>query len=182
MESTSLFLVAQVVAIGVMAIAYGFAVQRRDIGWVDVGWAAGMGLVSIAYAVLADGFVWRKCLVAGMAVAWSFRLAGYILKRVQNSEEDARYQSLRRRWGQHTNRYALVLFMAESLLITLFSVPFLVVMCNPNPALTGWDIAGVLIWIVAIAGETLSDRQLHRFRSQAENRSRTCREGLGDIA
>lgn len=178
MQVTELLFLAQGVALLVMGITFLLAVRSRDIGWVDVGWTVGMGIIALLHAGFSEGVLWRRALVAALAAAWSFRLAGYILARIQHAEEDARYRTLRERWGPRTNRYAFVLFMAESLLITLFSVPFLLAMHNPNPALTGWDVAAVLIWVIAVAGESIADRQLQHFRSQTTNRARTCREGL----
>ena len=60
----------------------------------------------------------------------------------------------------------------------LFSLPFLIVMRNPDPSLTGWDMAGIVIWMVAVAGETVADNQLQRFRSRPANSTSTCRECL----
>ena len=178
LSHSQLLILAQGAAFAVMGVTFLLSVRRRDLGWVDVGWTAGLGLVAILFAGLTEGVPWRRGLVAVLAAAWSFRLAGYILRRILTHEEDARYLALRKHWGRRTNRYAFVLFMAESFLITLFAVPFLIVMRNPNPALSGWDVAGVLIWIVSVAGEGTADRQLHRFRSLPENRSLTCRNGL----
>jgi len=39
-------------------------------------------------------------------------------------------------------------------------------------------VAGVLVWVIAVAGEALADAQLARYRSVPANRGRTCRVGL----
>ena len=44
-------------------------------------------------------------------------------------------------------------------------------------ALTLFDVLGVLLWIVSVAGEAAADRQLARFRADPSNRRKTCREG-----
>jgi steroid 5-alpha reductase family enzyme len=40
------------------------------------------------------------------------------------------------------------------------------------------EITAVGLWLVAIIGETVADRQLAAFRANPDNRGRTCRSGL----
>ena len=49
---------------------------------------------------------------------------------------------------------------------------------NPSPGLRLQDAVGVVVLIVAIAGEGLSDAQLRRFRADPANRDRICDAGL----
>jgi steroid 5-alpha reductase family enzyme len=41
-----------------------------------------------------------------------------------------------------------------------------------------WLVSAVLIWVFAVAGETLADAQLARFRTTPGNQGLVCREGL----
>ncbi len=155
--------------------------QRRsgNAGIVDVGWSAGMGLAALLYAILLDGYAPRVWLVTALVMAWSFRLAGYILfNRVLGREEDGRYTRLREYWGNAAPRNFFFFFQAQALLVVVFSIPYLMVMLNPAPTLGLWDVLGVAIWLIAVAGESIADRQLARFRSDPANKGRTCRAGL----
>ena len=69
-------------------------------------------------------------------------------------------------------------FQLQAAAIGLFSLPPLVVMQNPHPPFHLWDLAGVLLWIVAVTGEAAADRQLAAFRSKSWNKDRVCRIGL----
>ncbi len=60
----------------------------------------------------------------------------------------------------------------------LFSMPFLVVAFNTRPAPDGWSVAAVIVWLAAVGGESLADRQLARFRADPMNRGKACRAGL----
>jgi steroid 5-alpha reductase family enzyme len=60
----------------------------------------------------------------------------------------------------------------------IFSIPFLVAMTLRSQGLGAWVAAGVLVWVVAVTGEALADRQLAAFRADQTNRGRTCRVGL----
>jgi steroid 5-alpha reductase family enzyme len=51
-------------------------------------------------------------------------------------------------------------------------------MQNPSPTFTLWELAGGLLWLAAVGGEWVADRQLVRFRADPVNRGRTCRDGL----
>jgi steroid 5-alpha reductase family enzyme len=56
-------------------------------------------------------------------------------------------------------------------------LPFLPATANPTARLTGWDLTGILVCGLALSMESLSDRQLKRFRRNPANQGRTCREG-----
>jgi len=57
-------------------------------------------------------------------------------------------------------------------------VPFLPVVYFDQPVPRWSDVLAIAVWIVAIAGEGVADRQLARFRADPENRGKTCRAGL----
>jgi steroid 5-alpha reductase family enzyme len=152
---------------------------RHDAGVVDVGWAVGLGALAVLYAVFASGDPLRRFLVAAMAGMWSLRLAWYILtNRVLGKPEDARYRTLRAAWGEGAQGRFFVFFQAQALVDVILSLVFLVAMTNPQPGLGLPGVAGVLVWLAAVVGETVADRQLAAFRANLANRGRTCRVGL----
>ena len=156
-------------------------VQRRtrDAGIVDVGWAAGLGVLALLYAALVDGDPGRRALVAVLAATWSFRLAGYLLvDRIVGKPEDGRYQTLRARWGARAQARFFVFFQVQALVDVILSLTFLVAMRKGAAPLDALDVAGVAVWVLAVAGESVADRQLARFRADPANRGRTCRAGL----
>jgi steroid 5-alpha reductase family enzyme len=156
-------------------------VQRAtsDAGIVDVGWAAGLGILAVLYALLTPGESTRRLLVAVLAGAWSLRLALYLLtNRVLGKPEDGRYRTLRLKWGKRAQSRFFVFFQAQAVLVAVFSLPFLVAMANPRQGLGVWGLAGVVVWVVAVVGESVADRQLAVFRADPANRGRTCRTGL----
>ena len=68
-------------------------------------------------------------------------------------------------------------FQAQALLDVVLSLSFLVAIRNTS-SWGGGDFLGVLIWVVAVVGESVADRQLERFRTEPANRGKTCRMGL----
>jgi len=162
----------------VMAALWALQRARRDAGVVDVGWAAGLGVLAVLYAAAGSGPPLRRALVAAMATTWSLRLAWHLLAdRIVGKAEDGRYRTLRERWGKQAQPRFFAFFQVQALVDAILSVPFLVAMRVRAP-LRAWDAAGVLVWAVAVSGEALADAQLARFRADPANRGRTCRVGL----
>jgi steroid 5-alpha reductase family enzyme len=152
--------------------------RSKNAGIVDVGWAAGLGLLAIFYALLGDGYIIRRLLLSVFAVVWSARLAFYIFLRSLGRPEDGRYQTLRQAWGTRQQLYFFLFFQAQALLDVILSLPFLIIACDPTPALNIWDTAAGLIWLISMMGESLADWQLARYRQIPDNRGKTCRNGL----
>jgi steroid 5-alpha reductase family enzyme len=164
---------------GALLMAIGWAWQRRhaDIGIVDVLWSAGVGLAAIVIAVQGEGGVITRTLLALLGAAWAARLAWHIGRRVRGEPEDGRYAHLRRHWHGHQGKI-FGFFQFQAGLVVLFALPFTAVAANPDRGQWGWWSAAVLVWIASVAGETVADCQLARFRADPGNRGRTCRSGL----
>lgn len=145
---------------------------------VDPGWAFGLPLLAVTYALLGPGYSWRRWLIAGMAVIWGVRLGAYLLLRIVGKPEEGRYQELRRQWKSHLALKFLVFFEFQALLDLLLSLPFLLATLNPEPALSPLEYAGFAIWLVALAGEVFADAQLAAFKHDPASRGQVCQSGL----
>jgi steroid 5-alpha reductase family enzyme len=161
----------------VMTAGWLWQRKHRNAGIVDVLWTSGIGGGAILYAALLDGAPRPRALLAILAGLWSLRLALHLARRVFGEPEDGRYLQLREHWHGHQGKMFLM-FQFQALLIVLFAVPFLAVARNPTAAPTLWTVAGIAIWLASIAGESIADRQLARFRADPAHRGRTCRAGL----
>lgn len=114
-----------------------------------------------------------------MASIWGWRLALYLLTtRVIGHPEEGRYVQLRAEWKTNLPGKFFVFFQAQALLAVLLSIPFLVATINPAPGLAAVEWAGFTVWAVAMAMEGLADAQLYRFKSNAANKGKVCRDGL----
>jgi len=174
-----LFLAGWALAALLMLLAWVVQWRTADAGIVDVAWAAGLGLLAVSYALLADGDPLRRMLMAIMAGGWSFRLAGYLLvNRVIGRPEDGRYQRLRAHWREYTQLKFLGFFQAQALLTAIFAIPFLIVALTPERPPLLAALVAVALWLLAVGGEALADRQLAAWRANPVNYGRTCRAGL----
>ncbi|MEK7237687.1 MAG: DUF1295 domain-containing protein [Nitrospirota bacterium] len=163
----------------VMAGLWVLQLRVRNASIADVGWCMGLIAVVLWYATQATGEAERKILVAILVVLYAGRLGFYILlNRVIGKTEDARYRRLREQWGGSARLKMFGYFQLQALAVAGFSLPFLVLIQNPRPPFALIELAGVLIWIVAVSAEATADRQLAQFRSKPWNRDRVCRDGL----
>ncbi len=110
---------------------------------------------------------------------WGLRLGTHILTdRVLTGHEDGRYQMARERLGAGFQRFMLLFFQMQAASVPLLCLAPIAVATTTRPALGPLAIAGIGLYLVSIAGETIADRQLKRFKREPANRGRTCREGL----
>lgn len=165
------------VAALVMAGVWYLQVRTRNAGFVDVAWAALLGVAALYYGLVANGAFLPRLLVALLAATWGFRLALHLLHRVLNEREDGRYAHLRAHWNGDQRKF-FAFFQAQALAVALFSMPFLIASGNPVEELNVWMVLGVLIWAGSLSGESIADLQLARFRADPRNRGTTCRAGL----
>ena len=151
----------------------------RNAAIVDVGWAAGPGLLALFYAYAAHGYPARKVLIASMAAIWSFRLASYLLfTRVIGHPEEGRYLQLRQDWKTYLPLRFFLFFQFQALLDLVLSLPFLLACLNTRAPLGVFEYSGAAVWLLGIVGESISDAQLNAFKKNPANKGKTCRAGI----
>lgn len=161
----------------VMTATWAMCWRIGNAGYVDVVWALLMALSALFVGVVATGAPLPRGLVAMFGGVWGARLCLHLLARVLHEPEDGRYRNLRDHWGGNQRKFFLF-FQGQALFVVLFSVPFVAAASSRLPNASGWTVAAIMIWLLALLGETLADRQLARFRGNPQNRGKTCRTGL----
>lgn len=166
-------------AAGLLAAAWTWYRRRGNVGVVDVAWTMATVVVTVWYAAAGPGDARRRWLMAGMVTVWGVRLAAYLVRdRIAGRAEDPRYATLRARRSIAAAGDFFVFFQAQAVAAVILSAPMLIAAIDPNPQIGPLEIAAVLLWGAALAGEAAADRQLERFKADAGNRGRTCRTGL----
>jgi steroid 5-alpha reductase family enzyme len=165
-------------ALAIVAMSVGFLWQqrRRNAGIADVLWAGCLSASALVCAWVARGSPVARGAVAMLGGLWGARLALHLWGRVHGAPEDGRWHHLRTLWRDDGLRW-FGMFQAQALLVGLFSVPFAAAAGNTRVGLPQLGLA-VLIFGIALAGESVADRQLAAFRRDPKNRGRTCRTGL----
>lgn len=166
-----------------LILMYGvwlWAVRLDNFGIVDSAWSAGFTVQAVVFFTLTGGYTLRRALLAGMLILWSLRLSYYLTSRIyrHHPAEDTRYAGLRRDYGAAYRRRFLVFFMYQALSISLLTLPFISVLQNPSQTIRLVEWAGVVCFLLALAGESLADAQMSRFKRDPRNAGRVCDVGL----
>lgn len=160
-----------------MSLAFFYARQKKNMGYVDVFWALGMAVAAVMAGLLGEGSLASRVLVALFGGFWGFRLFRFLWHRVRGEAEDGRYQAMRAAIGDGAPRW-FAFFQLQALVIALFSLPFVAAAAGAGGIDSAWVWAAAAVWAIAVAGETLADRQLAAHRRDPAQKGRTCRRGL----
>jgi steroid 5-alpha reductase family enzyme len=180
LSGLGLFVLGLCLAAAAMGGVFVLSLRIRNFSIVDVAWSAVFTPLVLLYATLAGGYLLRRILIAAMVTLWSLRLAGHLYTRIRalHPTEEGRYLRLREEWQANPERKFLIFFQAQGLLAALLSVPFLLSCIDPRPELGPFELVGAGLFVVALVGEALADRQLAAFKANSDSRGRTCRAGL----
>ncbi len=174
---TSWLLIGLAIALVAFAITWAICLRIRNYSFLDVAWSYSVLVLAPLYASIGPGDHRRKWLFAAAGMAWSFRLGTYILLRVlsHHPQEDVRYEGLRQRWPGPA--MFLAFFELQAVIAVIFTLPFL--FAAWNPVRVGLlEYIGLGICLLALAGESLADRQMKSFKQNAANKGRVCTTGL----
>lgn len=173
-------LTAWVGAALVMAVFWWIQRRNHVAGVVDVVWAFGTAVVAIwLIAASSPELSARDLLLCGLIGIWGARLALHLSARLRVEKEDGRYAAMKRTLGAHRVQPVMfVFFQVQALWAVMFALPVAAASLAPRGALDSLDVAGASVWLLAIGGEWLSDRQLARFRSNPLHKGQVCRAGL----
>lgn len=161
-----------------LAMLWARQIRTQNATSVDVAWSAGLGFLALVYPWFSNGDVRLRLLVGALGAVWAFRLAWYLLtdRVFRATEEDGRYRAIREHFGSKANLFLFFFYQGQAAVAILFSLPMVAAMNRGAPDI--WAAFGVAVWLVAVVGETVSDKQLARFRNDPSNRGEVCREGL----
>jgi steroid 5-alpha reductase family enzyme len=172
--------------IAVAATCIGFALlwyrqtRTRNATSVDAAWALAIGALGVAAAIDGDGAPVQRWLAGCIAGAWSARLAWHLLvhRVFGHAHEDGRYRAMREHWGERANRNLFWFYQAQAGAALVFALPFRLLADHGAAALATVQWSGLGMVAIALAGETLADRQLEAHRRDPAQRGRSCRRGL----
>jgi len=163
--------------LAVFLVAWARQLRTRDATSVDLLWTLGVGGMAVFHASVGAGWGPRRLLVAGLAGLWAARLALHLARRLGGGE-DGRYAELRQRAGARAPAWFLVVYLVQAALVVALGLVFVPLAWAPQAGWRPADAAAVALFVLALAGESLADRQLERWRADPERRGQACRAGL----
>jgi steroid 5-alpha reductase family enzyme len=172
------YLIGIIGIIASFAIVWAFQLRSRSSNMVDVNWTFGLGAIAIFFAAMGNAPPAIRVLYATLATLWSLRLGVHVFRRNHHAPEDPRYAKFRERWGAKANRNLFWFYQFQTIFSALLALPFLVIAFRDDLPPPWAVICGVVVWLVAVGGEALSDRQLAAFRRDPANKGQVNRNGL----
>jgi len=174
----SLYFQALLVMLALGFVTWLLSVVRRDVSIVDSIWSLMFLAAAIVYLQHNEAIGTREILIFILVLIWALRLAGYLTWRNWGQPEDSRYQQIREKYSPHfALKSLLIIFVFQASLAWLVSLPLLVTLATPQ-SLSLLDGFAISLWLVGMGFETIADLQLHRFKSDANNKGKVLDTGL----
>lgn len=167
----------------VLAMSAAWLVQRStgQGGWADAFWSFGLGVASVGVAIFPVGGAspsTRQWLVAVLIGLWGLRLGLHIARRAAREAEDARYARLRAEWGDDFQAKMFGFLMLQAGAAAFLTLSLMAAARNPTAGLTLQDGIAALVFISALIGEAVADRQLAAYKADPAKRGDICDVGL----
>jgi len=162
-----------------MVALWLLSLRLRDASIADVFWGAGFAAVGLSSLALSPRSP-RALLLAGLAVLWGLRLSAHLARRWRGAGEDRRYRAMRAAWGPRFPAASLfTVFLLQGALLWVVSLPLQAGAASGAARPLGpLDAAGLLLFAVGLAFETVGDAQLARFLADPANAGRVMQTGL----
>ena len=165
----------------VMSAAWLVQHRTGQGGWADVFWSFGLGAAGVGVALFPIDNTSpsaRQWLAAALIGLWGLRLGLHIAARAAKEGEDARYARLRQQWGERFQVRMFGFLMLQAGAAAFLALSILLAARNPTPGLGLQDGMATLVFLSALVGEAVADRQLAAFKADPANRGRVCDAGL----
>ncbi|HSN17114.1 MAG TPA: DUF1295 domain-containing protein [Gammaproteobacteria bacterium] len=173
---------AAILGLGTMAVAmaglWAIHLKTANAGVVDVGWSLGVPWCAALFAAFGPGWPLRRLVVAAMVAVWGLRLGAHIIGRLRREGEDPRYAQLRKGWTGNVQLKFLGFFELQALLALVFALPVAVASRNPAPGFSALEYLGLVLWSIAVVGESAADIQLREFKKANPGHGKVCDVGL----
>ncbi len=176
-----LFLLAAMLMV-FMAIAWLTQQKTGNSGWVDAIWSAATGLVSVIAIATSSADPDRKIAAIVVIVLWSLRLAGHIGLRSKGAAEDPRYAALAEEWGDRLPLKLFIFLQIQAAASFVLVVSVQASVAQDTPFGTWGDVLFMIVALLALIGEAVSDRQLAEFRKKMPVIRTYARRGFGVLA
>jgi steroid 5-alpha reductase family enzyme len=180
MTFINVYLAVGIIILALMALVWLLSLALRNSSIVDIFWGFGFVITVWASFLLAPSAPGpRSWLLAAIASVWGLRLTIHILRRNWGEEEDFRYRAWREEAGAAWWwRSFFKVFLLQGFLMWLIAAPLIAVQVSSPAAITWLDSAGLVVWLIGFAFETLGDAQLERFKANPANRGQLLTSGV----
>ncbi len=157
------------------AFAWQWRTRNTDI--VDIAWTLSVIGSALLYFLHRPPTAPLAWLIWLFPVGWYARLAWHLILRYDVNSEDSRYRHLRAHWHRHTQFKLALFFLFQAGLGWLFALPAYW-LAQASTAFNWVHGLSIAFGCMALAGVTLADHQLRRFKQQHRGTDAVCDVGL----
>ena len=173
------FLLTVVIVVAAKTIAWLLQWRWRNAGLVDPIWAWTLGLLALVYAGAGSAAPTLRLSLALMGGLWGLRLGSHLWWRNYGKPEDWRYAQFRSQWGAAADRNLFWFFQFQNLFSLMLSASAFLPVAYRDGIPPPWCfLLASAIWVIAVIGEGIADRQMEAFRADQGRRGQVCRDGL----
>ena len=156
----------------IQAVFFAFAATLKTDKVTDLSYGLSFVLIAAALLLRGDASSRPQLALALMVAAWGLRLAGYLLFRIVHMGRDKRFDGVRENFLRF-----LRFWVFQGIAVWVIMLPVTVWFASPgdwNPFMT----AGLALWALGLAIETVADAQKFAAKSRPDGESRWMDTGL----
>lgn len=156
--------------------------------YVDIAWPFGVAVIGLNILLLGDGDLLRRLLVGAVYLFIGLRMgiAAVIMGRTTGvifQHEFPRYEYRRevlsRSGSSHVRLHMLSEILTQGFAnMSALALPGFLMAINSQGHISGWEITGLLLWLVAYLLESVADTQKLLFIARTEDKQAVCDIGL----
>ncbi|MEM8605851.1 MAG: DUF1295 domain-containing protein [Myxococcota bacterium] len=157
--------------------------------YVDIGWPLGVATIGVVTSLLSEGNGVRVAVVSGAYLFVGLRMglgALTLWRRGHLKTEFPRYEYQKLRWRRAGKTNVPLAMQAEVTVQGLANASYLafpafIIGSNPDPAISVFEILGIVLWASAFVMESVADAQKIRFlrdMRRAGKANQVCNVGL----
>lgn len=161
-----------------LACVWASQLRSHNANMVDPAWSVTLGALAVFFALMGNAPEALRMLLAVFGSLWALRLGVHLHRRNHGKPEDARYARYRKRWGDGANAKLFWFVEFQVVFSALLSLPFLAIAWRDRWPPAWAVVVAAAVWIVAVAGEAIADRQLATFMRDPANQGQVNRTGL----
>ncbi|GAB4357410.1 MAG: DUF1295 domain-containing protein [Bryobacter sp.] len=162
-----------------MALVWLLHLPLKNAAVVDVAWPLGILGAAMIYLGQGTAALEKRVLLGAMVTLWALRLSLYLLvARVWGKPEEGRYVKLREEFGTNAATRFFVFYQLQAASCVVLALPMFFAAHAPGEGLSTWEKSVAGLFLLAMCGEWMADRQLSQFKDNAANHGKVCREGL----
>jgi len=164
----------------IIFLTWIWSIKINNYSIIDAVWSYAFALHAAVFLSFAKPAGLRHVVLFSMLVLWSLRLGFFLTRRLSQHHpiEDTRYQKLRHDYGRNVKIRFLIFFIYQAISVSILTLPFAFAFKNSRTDLNYFEIAGALLWLTSLAGESIADAQMNRFKSDPLNKGKVCNIGL----